>query len=70
MMVSATNALSEIRLAPSAHNASFMFKKYRKSAAAMRLLPSWNEWFFTTKYSRFAAFSSRVGYISCPPKPW
>ena len=40
MMVSATNALSEIRLAPSAHNASFMFKKYRKSAAAMRLLPS------------------------------
>ena len=33
-MMSATNALSEIRLAPSAHNASFMFKKYRKSAAA------------------------------------
>jgi hypothetical protein len=37
-------------------------RKKAKAAAAIRLLPSLRAWFFTTNYSRLAAFSSTLGY--------
>ena len=60
--VSATRVLSAMRLCPSsAYSTRLLFKNYRKSIAAMRLFPSLNEWFFTTRYSSMAAFSSTEG---------
>ena len=62
-MVNATRALSAIILEPSLlYNFLFLSKKKTNNPAAIRLLPSEKEWFFTTKYKRFAAFSIMLGY--------
>ena len=59
--VIATIILSLITFSPFINKLSFLSKKYKKIAAAMRLFPSENEWFFITKYSKLAAFSSKDG---------
>src|SRR5690554_5212722 len=69
--VKATKVLFSILLELSSLYRKLFFAKYHtNSQAAIRLLPSVNEWFFTTKYKRFAAFSSRLGYSSFPSKVW
>jgi len=60
--VSATSALSAILFVPFlAYNSAFFCRNQRKRDAAIRLLPSIKEWFLTTKYKRWAAFSSTLG---------
>lgn len=49
MMVAATSALSLITFLPDLCKVPFLSRKYRKTVAAMRLFPSWKEWFFTMK---------------------
>src|SRR5690606_21159729 len=69
--VSATKVLFDIFFELSSLRKKLFFDKYQtKSQAAIRLLPSVNEWFFTTRYKRFAAFSSMLGYRSFPSKVW
>jgi len=65
--VKATSALSGILFSPvSVKSRLFFSRKSRNKNAAMRLLPSTNEWFLVTKYSKLAAFSSILGYKSLP----
>ncbi len=64
MIVVATRALSLITFCPLRYSWLFLSRKYRKMVAAIRLFPSWKEWFFTMKYSRLAAFSWIDGYSS------
>ena len=40
------------------NSSPFLSKKSKKQAAAIRLFPSTNAWFFTIKYNNIAAFSS------------
>lgn len=42
----------------------FFCKNNRNHAVPIRLLPSTKEWFFTIRYSRSAAFISKLGYKS------
>src|SRR3989338_1867631 len=59
--VTATSALSSMRLLPSRRNKMpFRCKKYTNKAAAIRLLPSTKLLFLVTKYKRCADFSSTV----------
>jgi hypothetical protein len=69
MRVNATNALSAIFFDPSGrYKIPFFSRNQTNKKAAILLLPSEKEWFLITKYSRFAAFSSTLGYKSFPPK--
>ena len=71
MRAMATNALSAMRFEPLAlYKMWFLYRNHTNKNAAMRLLPSLKEWFFITKYSKFAAFSSTLGYKNCPLKVW
>ena len=38
-----------------------LLRNHKNNVAAMRLLPSLNEWFLVTRYSNMAAFSSTLG---------
>ena len=61
IIVSATSVWSSIVFWPLANSAPFLSRKYKNIAAAILLLPSKKLWFFVTKYSKCAAFSSNVG---------
>jgi len=69
--VMATNVWSSIFLDQSArYKQLFLAKNHRNRNAPIFLLPSAKGWFFIVKKSKWAAFSSTLGYNSCPPKFW
>ena len=68
--VVATKVPSLSLFSPSKNKALFLSKNSRNNDAAILLQPSTYGWSFIIKYNRFAAFSSKDWYASCPNTLW
>ena len=66
MSVNDTSVEFDIVLVLFLYNILFFAKNVMNKDAPILLQPSAKGWSFIKNYSRFAAFSSILGYISCP----
>ena len=64
--VIATRALLDIICLPSMIKCLFLLRNSRNKEAPILLQPSAKGWSLIMKYKRLAAFSSILGYSSCP----